>query len=109
MASLALASNALAQSDEIQPVQESDPLAQESDALPESEDQDYGPEVRVRQAGTTTVKEYHQQGQTYKVEIEPKNTPAYILTDQDGNGSLNSSDTRIDNDLVVPEWTIGNW
>lgn len=66
-------------------------------------------DIRVRQAGTTTVKEFHQQGKVYKVEIAPKNTPAYILSDQDGNGNLNSSDTRIDNDLVIPEWTIGNW
>ena len=66
-------------------------------------------EIRIRQAGTTTVKEFHQQGKIYKVEVAPENTPAYILSDQDGNGSLNSSDTSIDNDLVVPEWTIGNW
>ena len=66
-------------------------------------------EVRIRQAGTTTVKEFHQQGKVYKVEVAPKNTPAYILSDQDGNGSLNSSDTSIDSDLVLPEWTLGNW
>ena len=65
--------------------------------------------IRILQAGTTTVKEYQQQGKTYKVEIAPKNTPAYILSDQDGNGNLNSSDTSIDHDLVLPEWTIGNW
>ena len=66
-------------------------------------------DIRVRKAGSTTVKEYHAQGRTYKVEIAPENTPAYILSDQDGNGNINSSGTSIDSDLVVPEWTIGNW
>lgn len=66
-------------------------------------------DIRIRQAGTTTVKEFHQQGKIYKVEVKPKNTPAYILSDQDGNGDLNSSNTGIESDIVVPEWTIGNW
>lgn len=74
-----------------------------------SEKYDSSSEIRVRQAGTTTVREFHQQGKVYKVEVAPKNTPAYILSDQDGDGNLNSSDTGIENDLVVPEWTIGNW
>ncbi len=65
--------------------------------------------VKIRQAGTTTVKEYQNQGVTYKVEVAPKDTPAYILADQDGNGNINNSDTSIDSDVVVPEWTIGNW
>ena len=34
--------------------------------------------VKIRQAGTTTVKEYLNQGVTYKVEVDPKDTPAYI-------------------------------
>ena len=86
-----------------------DSSAQSTDETAQSELQSSGSEIRVLQAGTTTVKEFHQQGKTYKVEIDPKNTPAYILSDQDGNGNLNSSDTSIDNDLVVPQWTIGNW
>lgn len=65
--------------------------------------------VKVRQSGSTTVKEYQNQGTTYKVEVAPKDTPAYILSDQDGNGKINNSDTSIDSDVVVPEWTIGNW
>jgi hypothetical protein len=82
-----------------------------SDATPdlESDLNDSSSEIRVRQAGTTTVREFHGQGRVYRVEIEPKNTPAYILTDQDGDGNLKSSDTSIDSDVVVPEWTIGNW
>ena len=78
-----------------------------SDAV--SDIYDDSSDIRVRQAGTTTVKEFHQQGRVYRVEVAPKNTPAYILSDQDGNGNLNSSDTSIDSDVVVPEWTIGNW
>jgi len=65
--------------------------------------------VKVRQSGTTVVKEYQNQGTTYKVEVAPKDTPAYILSDQDGNGKINNSDTNIDSDVVVPEWTLGNW
>ena len=65
--------------------------------------------VKIRQAGSTTVKEYQNQGVTYKVEVAPKDTPAYILSDQDGNGKINNSDTGIDSDVVVPEWTLGNW
>ena len=65
--------------------------------------------VKIRQAGTTTVKEYLNQGVTYKVEVDPKDTPAYILSDQDGNGKISNSDTGIDSDVVVPEWTLGNW
>ena len=34
-------------------------------------------DVRIRQAGTTRVTEFQQQGKTYRVEIAPKNTPAY--------------------------------
>ena len=65
--------------------------------------------VKIRQSGSTIVKEYQNQGTTYKVEVAPKDTPAYILSDQDGNGKINNSDTNIDSDVVVPEWTIGNW
>ncbi len=65
--------------------------------------------IKVRQAGSTTVREYQNQGVTYKVEVAPEDTPAYILSDQDGDGNINNSDTGIDSDVVVPEWTIGNW
>ena len=95
---LVMAFNASAQSDD-----------DANDETIEVGDQAADQDVRIRKAGSTTVTEYQAQGRTYKVEIAPENTPAYILSDQDGNGNLNSSDTRIDSDLVVPEWTIGNW
>ena len=75
----------------------------------ELEDQLVEPEVKVRQAGNKTVKEFQERGRTYKVEVIPENTPAYILTDQDGSGELGSSNTNIDSGVVVPEWTIGSW
>lgn len=67
------------------------------------------PEVKVRQAGDKTIKEYQERGRTYKVEVIPKNTPAYILSDQNRNGELGNSNNSVGSDVVVPEWKIGSW
>lgn len=66
------------------------------------------PEITIIQKEDATVEEYRIAGRLYMVKVTPVVGPPYYLTDQDGDGRLES---RIDGltDPVVPQWVIFSW
>lgn len=67
------------------------------------------PEVRIIQREDQTVEEYSINGQVYMIKVTPKNAPPYYLIDSDGDGSLESSPTEIEPNLLIPSWVLFRW
>lgn len=67
------------------------------------------PEVRIIQREDQTVEEYSINGQVYMIKVTPKNAPPYFLIDSDGDGSLESSPTEIEPNLLIPSWVLFRW
>ncbi|MDT8386714.1 MAG: DUF2782 domain-containing protein [Thiogranum sp.] len=67
------------------------------------------PEVTIRQRGDDRIEEYSVNGEVYMIKITPKNAPAYYLVDTDGDGSLDSSPSEIEPNLLIPSWVLFRW
>jgi uncharacterized protein DUF2782 len=64
------------------------------------------PEVRTRTEGDNTIQEYRVKGKVYMMRVQPKNGPAYILMDQQGDGTFTRHDNPLDTGNRVPQWVL---
>ncbi len=66
------------------------------------------PEVTIRKTRRGSVQEYRQGGQLYMVKIIPTRGYPYYLIDTDGDGSLETRRSELDNPEVI-QWQILRW
>jgi len=64
------------------------------------------PQVTTRIDGDKTIQEYRVHGKLYMQKVTPRNGPAYILTDQRGDGTFSKQDNTLDNGNRVPQWVL---
>ncbi len=74
-----------------------------------SEQEQIEPEVNIIQRDDKTIEEYRVNGQLYMIKVTPKDAPSYYLVDTDGNGSLDSQRTELQQDLLIPSWVLFRW
>lgn len=67
------------------------------------------PEVKIIKREDAVTYEYRLNNQLYMVRVVPRKGPPYYLMDTDGDGSLESRYTRLEPNLVVPNWMIYRW
>ena len=67
------------------------------------------PEVNIIQRDGKTIEEYRVNGRLYMIKVTPKGAPSYYLIDSDGDGTLDSSPTEIEPDLLIPSWVLFRW
>ncbi|MGK0296593.1 MAG: hypothetical protein ACI9XC_000182 [Gammaproteobacteria bacterium] len=66
------------------------------------------PTVTIIQKDDSVVEEYRVNGNLYMVKITPSVGPAYFLTDQDGDGYLESRTDKL-RSKSVPQWILFSW
>ncbi len=74
-----------------------------------SEQEQIEPEVNIIQRNDKTIEEYRVNGQLYMIKVTPKGAPPYYLIDTDGDGSLETRQTEIEPDLLIPSWVLFRW
>jgi len=74
-----------------------------------SEQEQIEPEVNIIQRDDKTIAEYRVNGQLYMIKVTPKDAPAYYLVDTDGNGSLDSQRSELQQDILIPSWVLFRW
>ncbi len=74
-----------------------------------SEQEQIEPEVNIIQRDDKTIEEYRINGQLYMIKVTPSDAPPYYLVDTDGDGSLDSRQSEIEPDLLIPSWVLFRW
>ncbi len=67
------------------------------------------PEVNIIQRSGETIEEYRINGKLYMIKVTPKHAPAYYLVDTDGDGSMDSRSSGLEEDLLIPSWVLLRW
>jgi hypothetical protein len=67
------------------------------------------PDVTIIQGGDKTISEYRIHGRLYMIKVTPKKGPPYYLVDTDGDGNLESRQSELSEDLLIPSWTLLKW
>lgn len=67
------------------------------------------PSVRIIQRKDATIQEFRLSGRLYMVKVVPVTGPAYYLVDHDGDGSLETRHSELDQGVVVPTWVLFRW
>jgi hypothetical protein len=73
-----------------------------------SSDEELQPEVTIVHRGKDVIQEYRVNGQLYMVKIIPSKGKPYYLVDSDGDGSLETRRSQLDNPEIV-QWRIFTW
>jgi hypothetical protein len=66
------------------------------------------PIVTTRREGDTVIEEFRIKGKLYQQRIKPPNGPAYVLTDEKGDGKFVRNDGP-DVKVSPPMWVILEW
>jgi hypothetical protein len=83
------------------PLEEPPPLPPMGEA-----EQSLEPVVTTRNEGENQVQEYRVRGKLYMMRVKPKNGPAYILMDHQGDGTFMKQDNTLDSGIRVPQWVL---
>ena len=67
------------------------------------------PDITIIQGADKTIAEYRIHGRLYMIKVTPKKGPPYYLVDTDGDGNLESRRSELDEDLLIPSWTLLQW
>ena len=67
------------------------------------------PQITIIHRGGQTIEEYRINGQLYMIKITPHKGVPYFLVDVDGDGDFDLRSNELDEDLLVPRWTILRW
>lgn len=67
------------------------------------------PDITIIRKKQETVTEYSINGNVYMVKITPDSGPAYYLIDNDGDGQLETRQSDLERDLMVPQWLLMSW
>ena len=89
-----------------------EPTASDSDDRPPALaplDDDFEPEVSIRQQDGDTIEEYRVNGRLYKIRVIPLRGEPYILIDRRGDGAFVRHDGPGSPGLSLPMWAIGTF
>jgi len=67
------------------------------------------PEVTIRKREGDTVEEHRIKGKLYMIKVTPRKGPPYYLVDTDGDGNLETRRGELNEDLLIPSWTLMEW
>jgi hypothetical protein len=67
------------------------------------------PDVTIIQGADKTIAEYRIHGRLYMIKVTPKKGPPYYMVDTDGDGNLESRRSELDENLLIPSWTLLEW
>ena len=89
-----------------------EPTASDSDDRPPALaplDDNFEPEVSIRQQDGDTIEEYRVNGRLYKIRVIPLRGEPYILIDRRGDGAFVRHDGPGSPGLSLPMWVIGTF
>ena len=66
-------------------------------------------DITIIRKGEQTVEEYRINGALYMVKITPDAGPAYYIVDTDGDGSLETRRSDLEQGSNVPQWILHSW
>jgi hypothetical protein len=67
------------------------------------------PDVTIIQGEDRTIAEYRIHGRLYMIKVTPRKGPPYYMVDTDGDGNLESRSGELNEDLLIPSWTLMEW
>ncbi|MBK9131894.1 MAG: DUF2782 domain-containing protein [Gammaproteobacteria bacterium] len=67
------------------------------------------PDVTIIQGDDKTIAEYRVHGRLYMIKVTPRKGPPYYLVDTDGDGNLETRRGELNEDLLIPSWTLMEW
>lgn len=68
------------------------------------------PEVTIRQRGDRgSVEEYRAGGVLYMIKVVPAKGVPYYLVDTDGDGSLETRYSELEDGMLIPAWVLLRW
>jgi len=67
------------------------------------------PDITITRKAKENVTEYSVNGSVYMVKISPANAPAYYLVDTDGDGSLETRRSALEDGMNIPQWMLISW
>ncbi|MFQ5488496.1 MAG: DUF2782 domain-containing protein [Gammaproteobacteria bacterium] len=70
---------------------------------------DLEPEVTIIHRGGEMIEEYRINGQLYMIKVTPRKGIPYFLVDTDGDGNFEVRQNELDQELLIPQWTILRW
>ena len=66
-------------------------------------------DVRIYREDKKTIYEYRINGELYFVKIVPEIGPTYYLTDEDGDGVIDTSDQGPESGMKIHQWKLFSW
>ena len=70
----------------------------------------FEPDIRVHKEKNQTIEEYRLYGRLYMVKITPANGISYYLSDNDGDGHMETEhESPYGEDIAVPQKVIFSW
>ncbi len=76
---------------------------------PAASEEDVEPEVTIIHRRGEMIEEYRINGQLYMIKVMPRKGIPYFLVDTDGDGNLEVRQNELDQELLIPQWTILRW
>ncbi|HHH35672.1 MAG TPA: DUF2782 domain-containing protein [Gammaproteobacteria bacterium] len=67
------------------------------------------PEVTIIHKRGETIEEYRINGRLYMIKVTPRKGIPYYLVDNDGDGNFEVRSNELDEEMLVPQWTILRW
>ncbi|MEE9344895.1 MAG: DUF2782 domain-containing protein [Methylococcales bacterium] len=66
-------------------------------------------DVRIYREDKKTIYEYRVNGELYFVKVIPEIGPTYYLTDEDGDGVIDTSTQGPESGLKIHQWKLFSW
>jgi len=67
------------------------------------------PDITITRKKKEAITEYSVNGSVYMVKISPENAPAYYMVDTDGDGSLETRRSALQDGMEIPQWLLLSW
>jgi len=67
------------------------------------------PDITITRKAKENITEYSVNGSVYMVKISPTSGPAYYLVDTDGDGSLETRRSALEDGMNIPQWMLISW
>jgi hypothetical protein len=66
-------------------------------------------DVRIYREDKKTIYEYRVNGELYFVKVVPEIGPTYYLTDEDGDGVIDTSSQGPESGMKIHQWKLFSW
>lgn len=67
------------------------------------------PEIIIRDEKEKRIEEYRVGGRIVMLKVTPKKGVVYYLVDTDGDGLLDTRESELPSDVLVPQWKVFQW